>query len=68
MYQYIGELTNKNAISNAKKVYSYLREMDGKVCLTGQMESTWMGTPDYEMNYIEKAKELCVKCLCVIKE
>lgn len=54
MYQYTGELSNENAIPNAKKLYAYLREMDGKVCLTGQMESTWMGSPDYEMDYIKE--------------
>ncbi len=51
---YNGELSNENAIENAKIVYDYLREVYGEVCLTGQMESTWMGSPDYELNYIEE--------------
>lgn len=53
IHTYNGELSNENAIENAKTVYAYLKEAYGKVCLTGQMESTWMGTPDYELNYIE---------------
>lgn len=55
IHTYNGELSNENAIENAKIVYEYLKEVYGKVCLTGQMESTWMGSPDYEMNYIEAA-------------
>lgn len=55
IHTYKGELSNENAIENAKIVYSYLQEVYKDVCLTGQMESTWMGSPDYELNYIEKA-------------
>ena len=55
IHTYNGELSNENAIENAKIVYNYLKEVYGKVCLTGQMESTWMGSPDYEMNVIENA-------------
>lgn len=55
IHTYNGELSNENAIENAKLVYDYLQEVYGDVCLTGQMESTWMGSPDYELNYIEKA-------------
>lgn len=55
MHTYNGTLSNENAIENAKIVYDYLKESYGKVCLTGQMESTWMGSPDYELNYIENA-------------
>lgn len=54
MHTYTGELSNPNAIENAKALYAYLQEINGKQCLTGQMESTWMGSPDYEVNYIEK--------------
>lgn len=54
MHTYNGELSNENAIDNARLVYQYLKENYGKVCLTGQMESTWMGSPDHEMNYIEE--------------
>ena len=54
IHTYNGLLSNENAIENAKIVYDYLQEVYGEVCLTGQMESTWMGTPDYELNYIER--------------
>ena len=54
IHTYTGELSNPNAIENAKKLYEYLKEINGQVCLTGQMESTWMGSPDYEVNFIEK--------------
>lgn len=53
IHTYTGELSNENAIENAKSVYKYLKEVYGMVCLTGQMESTWMGSPDYELNYLE---------------
>ena len=54
IHTYTGELSNPNATENTKRVYEYLKQVYGTVCLTGQMESTWMGSPDYEMNYIEK--------------
>lgn len=53
-YVYTGSLSNPNAIDNTVALYEYLKESYGNVCLTGQMESTWMGSPDYEMNYIQK--------------
>lgn len=53
IHTYTGVLSNENAIENAVKVYDYLKETYGSACLTGQMESTWMGSADYEMNYIE---------------
>ncbi len=33
-------------------VYKYLCDNFGKVMLSCQQESTWMGSPDYEMDYI----------------
>ena len=54
IHTYNGELSNENAIENAKEVYEYLKEVYGTVCLTGQMESTWMGSPDYEVNYLKE--------------
>ena len=51
-YTYTGELSNPHVIPEAKKLYAYLREIFGKKCLTGQMESTWMGSAEYEMDYI----------------
>lgn len=54
IHTYNGSLSNKNAIPEAQALYAYLQQVWGKNCLTGQMESTWMGSPDYEMDYIEK--------------
>ena len=54
IHTYDGDLSNENAIPAARTVYAYLQETWGSACLTGQMESTWMGSPDYEMNFIEK--------------
>ena len=54
IHTYTGSLSNENAIPNAVTVYNYLKETYGTACITGQMESTWMGSTDYEMNYIEE--------------
>ena len=54
IHTYNGELANENAIENAKTVYEYLKKMYETACLTGQMESTWMSSPDYEMNYVKE--------------
>ena len=54
IHTYTGLLSNENAIESAREVYRYLQEAYGTVCLTGQMESTWMGSPDYELDYIEE--------------
>lgn len=54
IHTYDGDLSNENSIESAVAVYEYLKEVYGTVCLTGQMESTWMGSPDYEMNYLEQ--------------
>lgn len=48
------ELSNSNADAAAKKTYDYLCDTFGTCILSCQQESTWMGSPDYEMNYIEK--------------
>ena len=55
IHTYDGYLSNENAIENAVTVYDYIKSVYGTNCLTGQMESTWMGSPDYEMDYIEDA-------------
>ena len=46
------KLSNPSAIVPAKRLYDYLCEMNGKACLTGQMESQWCGTAEHEMNYL----------------
>lgn len=52
IHTYEGQLSNPNAIPAAKAVYSYLQQTWGSYCLTGQMESTWMGSADYEMDFL----------------
>lgn len=54
VHTYDGTLSDDNAIDSAVTLYSYLCDTYGTACLTGQMESTWKGSPDYEMNYIEE--------------
>ena len=34
-------------------IYDYICDNFGKVMISCQQESTWMGSPDYEMNYIK---------------
>ncbi len=38
-----------------KKIYEYLCSVEGTGCLSGQQESTWMDSPEYEMDYIFNA-------------
>lgn len=48
------QLSNPNADVNARKLYDYINDNYGKAMITCQQESTWMGSPDYEMDYIFK--------------
>jgi hypothetical protein len=69
-HTYKGKLSNENAIQNAKNVYEYMQDIQGKACLTGQMESTWMGTPNYEMIYVREntgGKQPAIRGLDFIK-
>ena len=52
VHTYNGNLSNPNAAECAVEVYRYIQENYGNACLTGQMESTWMGSADYEMDYV----------------
>ena len=53
------KLSNPNADETTIMVYDYLCENFEKTMLSCQQESTWMGSPDYEMNYIlEKTGKL----------
>ncbi|MCM1168028.1 MAG: glycoside hydrolase family 26 protein [Ruminococcus sp.] len=47
-------LCNENASDSAKKIYDYICENFGTYMLSCQQESTWMGSPDYEMDIIEE--------------
>ena len=45
-------LSNPDSSEKTKKVYDYLCENFGVNMLSCQQESTWMDSPEYEMNYI----------------
>lgn len=47
-------LSNKNADEVTSKVYDYICENFGTKMLSAQQESTWVATPDYEVNYIQE--------------
>ena len=49
------KLSNPNADEVTQKVYDYICENFEKNIITCQQESTWMGSPDYEMNIIEES-------------
>ena len=51
---YVGgiELQGRNARTTA--LFNYIRDNFGKVILSAQQESTWMGSVDYEMDYLMK--------------
>ncbi|MFC5528818.1 glycosyl hydrolase [Cohnella yongneupensis] len=46
-------LSNPKATKEANILYNYIRDIHGDYTISGQQESTWNGTPDYEMNYIK---------------
>lgn len=46
-------LSNPNADRTAQRVYDYICENFGENIISCQQESTWMDSPDYEMEYIE---------------
>lgn len=48
-------LSNPNADENTQKVYDYICDSFGTYMLSCQQESTWMTSPDYEMEIIEEA-------------
>lgn len=45
-------LNNKNATPETQKVYKYIATTYRNNIITGQQESTWMGSDDYEIDYI----------------
>ncbi len=47
-------LSNPNADAAARELYSYICENYGSYILSAQQESTWMVTPEYEMDYISE--------------
>ncbi|MBQ7132608.1 MAG: hypothetical protein IJO29_08540 [Oscillospiraceae bacterium] len=46
------ELDNPNATPEAVQLYEYLCEMYRQGIISGQQESTWMGSEQYEFDYI----------------
>ena len=46
-------LTNENATPETKALYRYIANTYKNKIISGQQESTWMGSVDYEMNYIK---------------
>lgn len=49
------KLSNKNADETTKKVYAYICDTFENGIIAAQQESTWMGSTEYEMDYILKA-------------
>ncbi|MDE6726842.1 MAG: glycoside hydrolase family 26 protein, partial [Oscillospiraceae bacterium] len=47
-------LANPNASAAAKELYNYICETYGNAIISGQQESTWMGSDQYEFEYIFK--------------
>ncbi len=45
-------LVTPNPLPAAVRLYEYIQSLQGKGCLTGQMESGWCGTFETEMNYL----------------
>ena len=46
------QLSNPNATEETVNTYRYLCESFGNVMLSCQQESTWMGSPEFEMDYL----------------
>lgn len=46
------QLTNPNALPVAVRLYEYICALQGKKCLTGQMESGWRGTFEGEIEFL----------------
>ncbi len=49
------ELSNKDAAEEAKELYDYICDTYRTGIISGQQESTWMGSEQYEFDYIYKA-------------
>lgn len=48
------KLSNPNANETTREIYCYLCSLSGDHTLSAQQESTWMGSADYEMDYLLK--------------
>ena len=47
-------LSNQDASKEAEELYGYICETFGNAIISGQQESTWMGSDQYEFDYIYK--------------
>ena len=48
-------LSNENADEKAVQLYNYIADIQNEYVLSGQQESTWMGSADYETDFIYDA-------------
>lgn len=46
------QLSNANADETTKRIYSYICDIYENGIISAQQESTWMGSSEYEMDYI----------------
>ncbi|MCM1164445.1 MAG: glycoside hydrolase family 26 protein [Lachnospiraceae bacterium] len=47
-------LSNPNADERTRRIFDYICGIFGEKMLAAQQESIWRGTPEYEMDYIER--------------
>lgn len=47
-------LSNPNSDDRTRRIFDYICDNFGRNFITAQQESIWMGTPEYEMNHIQK--------------
>lgn len=45
-------LSNPNSDGQTKEIYEYIKSLSGSFSLSAQQESTWMGSVDYEIDYL----------------
>lgn len=50
-----GVLSNSNATAQTKTLYSFLCDTYGNYVISGQQESTWMGSENYEFDIIKNS-------------
>lgn len=50
-----GRLSNPKASAQAQSLYNFLCDTYGNHVISGQQESTWMGSEDYEFDIIKNA-------------
>ncbi len=50
-----GKLSNPNASAQTQSLYNFLCDTYGNYVISGQQESTWMGSENYEFDIIKRA-------------